>query len=36
VDELKVGGKLSVTCEFCNSSYDFDEQELAALRRPEA
>lgn len=36
VDELKVGGKLSVTCEFCNSSYDFDEQELAALRRPDA
>ena len=36
VDELKVGGKLSVTCEFCNSSYDFNEQDLAALRRPEA
>jgi molecular chaperone Hsp33 len=36
VEELKIGGKLSVTCEFCNSSYDFSEAELAALRPPDA
>jgi molecular chaperone Hsp33 len=36
VEELKVGGRLTVTCEFCNSGYEFSEQELAALRRPDA
>ena len=39
VDELmtmREDGVLRVTCEFCNSSYDFGEQDLAALRRPEA
>jgi len=36
VEELKVGGRLTVTCEFCNSGYEFSEQDLAALRRPDA
>ena len=33
---LKVDGRLTVTCEFCNSGYEFTEQDLAALRRPDA
>jgi molecular chaperone Hsp33 len=36
LDELKVDGRLAVTCEFCNSSYEFDEADVAALRRPDA
>lgn len=36
VDELKVEGRLSVTCEFCNTTYEFDEADVAALRRPDA
>ena len=31
VETLKVDGRISATCEFCNSTYAFDEAELASL-----
>ena len=31
IEELAVDGIVSVTCEFCNSRYDFDEPQIAAL-----
>ncbi|WP_207480395.1 Hsp33 family molecular chaperone HslO [Arenibaculum pallidiluteum] len=31
VETLKVEGKVSATCEFCNSTYDFDDADLAAI-----
>jgi molecular chaperone Hsp33 len=36
VEELREGGRLTVTCEFCNSRYDFSEDDWVALRRPDA
>ncbi|MEM7171292.1 MAG: Hsp33 family molecular chaperone HslO [Pseudomonadota bacterium] len=31
VMDLRIDGRVSVTCEFCNSQYDFDDQALKAL-----
>lgn len=31
VEDMKVGGLVIVTCEFCNTSFTFDEAELAAV-----
>lgn len=31
LDDLKIDGKLVVTCEFCNRGYGFDQRELALL-----
>jgi molecular chaperone Hsp33 len=36
LDDLKVDGKLIVTCEFCNRSYGFSEGDLAGLHAPDA
>lgn len=33
VETLKVEGKVSATCEFCSSAYEFDDADLAALDR---
>jgi molecular chaperone Hsp33 len=30
-DSLKVEGRVSVTCEFCNATYPYDDSDLAAL-----
>lgn len=32
LDDLKVDGRVFVKCEFCGRQYDFDENDLAALR----
>jgi redox-regulated HSP33 family molecular chaperone len=34
LEDLKVDGRLVVTCEFCSASYVFDEEEIAALTPP--
>ncbi len=34
VEELKVGGKVIVTCEFCNRRYRFDDAALARIYAP--
>jgi molecular chaperone Hsp33 len=31
IEELKVDGKVRVTCQFCSSTYGFDEDELARV-----
>jgi molecular chaperone Hsp33 len=33
VETLKVDGKVTATCEFCNSSYAFDDADVDALHR---
>lgn len=34
VEELIVDGKVTVTCQFCNETQNFDEEEIADLYRP--
>jgi len=34
LEDLKVDGRLVVTCEFCSASYVYDEEEIAALAPP--
>jgi molecular chaperone Hsp33 len=31
LDEMVVDGRISVTCEFCNTTYEFDEAARRAL-----
>ena len=31
VEEMKIGGKIVVTCEFCSATYDFDQAAIAGL-----
>lgn len=31
IEDLAVDGRVEVACEFCNTKYDFDQQQLAAL-----
>jgi len=33
LEEMKVDGKVLVTCQFCSAVYSFDESEIAALAR---
>ena len=30
--DMKIDGVVRVTCEFCNTSYDFDDDQIAALQ----
>jgi molecular chaperone Hsp33 len=34
MDDLKIDGRIAVTCEFCSSVYAFDKDSLAALAAP--
>ena len=34
VEELKVDGRLEVTCEFCSAVYVFAQEDIAALAPP--
>jgi molecular chaperone Hsp33 len=31
IEDMKIDGKITVTCEFCSAVYDFDEEALGAL-----
>jgi molecular chaperone Hsp33 len=31
IESLAVDGRVEVACEFCNTRYDFDRDQLAAL-----
>ncbi|MHA1107708.1 MAG: Hsp33 family molecular chaperone HslO, partial [Alphaproteobacteria bacterium] len=31
IESMKVDGRISVTCEFCNAGYDFDDAMLDTL-----
>lgn len=33
LSDMKIDGVVRVTCEFCNTSYDFDDDQIAALQR---
>lgn len=33
LNEMKVDGKVNVTCEFCNRSYDFDDSDIDNLNK---
>jgi molecular chaperone Hsp33 len=34
VEDMKIDGRLEVTCEFCSTSYVFEEEEITALASP--